>query len=88
MSTNDRERLLKRLQVCDFALNDTALYLDTRSHDRQALDFFEKYQTLRARTLEEYTTRFGPITHLDHKGGGHWAWTDEPWPWQNFGEVV
>ena len=84
---NNREIMLKRLQICDFALNDAALYLDTRPDDQQALDFFGKYQALRARTLEEYTRHFGPITHSDHTGG-RWAWTDDPWPWHKSGEVV
>ena len=85
--SNEREIMLKRLQVCDFALNDAALYLDTRPDDQQALDFFQKYQSLRARTLQEYTSRFGPITHLDY-AGGRWVWTDNPWPWHKSGEVV
>jgi spore coat protein JB len=84
---SERALLLQRLAACDFALNDTALFLDTRPDDPMALKFYEKHQALRERTLTEYTNRFGPITHLDHMPGSRWRWTDDPWPWHNSGEV-
>jgi spore coat protein JB len=84
---NDRELLLKRLQICDFALTDAALYLDTHPKDQMALDYFKKYQALRAATVKDYTEKYGPVTHMGFSGGNRWDWTDGPWPWQQNREV-
>ena len=80
--TNDREVMLKRIQVCDFALNDAALYLDTHPEDAMALAYYKKYLELRAETVAAYVKKYGPISHSDYDGGPRWKWVDEPWPWQ------
>lgn len=80
--TNSRDVLLKRIQVCDFILYETALFLDTNPTNQQALDYYKKYQTLRKGAVEDYTGRFGPLTHNDYDGGPRWNWVDDPWPWQ------
>lgn len=80
---NDRERLLKRVQVCDFALNDAALFLDTHPDDQDALAFYKKHLEMREAAAKEFTDKFGPLTKADHDGGSRWTWVDGPWPWQN-----
>lgn len=80
---NDRERLLKRVQVCDFVLYDTALFLDTNPTNQQALAYYKKFQVLRKEAVKEYTSRFGPLTQRGYDGGPRWTWVDNPWPWQN-----
>lgn len=79
---NEREVLLKRVQVCDFALNDAALFLDTHPNDKDALAFYGKYKEMRAKAAEEYKAKYGPIERGDYNGGSHWEWVDGPWPWQ------
>ncbi len=78
----EREVLLKRIQVCDFALNDAVLYLDTHPEDAAALEYYGKYQAMRHNAAEDYTVRFGPLSHADYDGGRRWKWVDGPWPWQ------
>lgn len=80
---NEREVLLKRIQVCDFALNDAALYLDVNPEDQMALAYYKKYMDMRAKAVEEYVPKYGPISHGDYDGGPRWKWVDGPWPWQN-----
>lgn len=80
---NEREALLKRVQVCDFALNDAAMFLDTHPEDQDALRFYQKYKEMREKAVEEFTSRFGPITRADSAGGPRWTWVDDPWPWHN-----
>lgn len=80
---NDREVLLKRVQVCDFALNDAALFLDTHPYDKDALKFYQKHEVMREAAAKEYTSKYGPIARSDYDGSSHWAWVDGPWPWQN-----
>ena len=78
----EREVLLKRVQVCDFALNDAALYLDTHPEDADALAYYKKHLDRRAAIVSDYETRFGPLTMGAYDGGPRWKWVDGPWPWQ------
>lgn len=80
---NDREMLLKRVQVCDFALNDAALFLDTHPEDHDALAFYKKYLEMREKSAKDYTDKYGPIAKADYDGGSRWTWVDGPWPWQS-----
>lgn len=80
---DERGILLKRLQVCDFALNDVALFLDTHPDDKDALSFYQKHIELRQKALDDYTSKYGPVTKSDYNGSAHWTWVDGPWPWQN-----
>lgn len=79
---NEREMLLKRVQVCDFVLFDTALYLDANPEDQVALEYYSRYQAIREQAAKEYVSRFGPLNHGDYDGSGRWKWVDGPWPWQ------
>lgn len=78
----EREVLMKRIQVCDFILYDTALFLDTHPEDQIALAYYQKYLTLRKQAAEDFTSQFGPLTTHDFDGGDRWQWVDLPWPWQ------
>lgn len=80
---SEREYLLKRVQVCDFALNDCALYLDNNPEDAMALEYYRKYSEMRRQAAADYISRFGPLSHGDYDGGPRWKWVDGPWPWQN-----
>lgn len=79
---NERETLLKRVQVCDFALNDAALYLNIYPDDEMALAYYRKYQKMREETSAEYVSKYGPLSRSDYDGGPRWKWSDNPWPWQ------
>ena len=78
----EREVLLKRVQVCDFALNDAALFLDTHPDDADALAYYKKYLELRRATVDHFQSKFGPLTKGAYDGGPRWKWVDGPWPWQ------
>lgn len=80
---NEREVLLKRVQVCDFALNDAALFLDTHPDDKDALAFYKKYNDMRKQAVADYTSKYGPLQKTDLMSDTRWTWVDGPWPWQN-----
>lgn len=80
---NNRETLLKRLQICDFTLMEVALFLDTHPENKEALEYYQKHLALRENTLQEYVKRFGPITQNDQKNSTTWEWVKGPWPWEN-----
>lgn len=79
----ERDILLKRVQVCDFALNDAALFLDTHPEDQMALEHYKKHMEMRTAAAQAYVKQFGPLAHSDYDGGPRWTWVDGPWPWQN-----
>lgn len=79
---NERQKLLKRLQICDFVLMDVKLYLDSHPCDRAALEHFKKYQELREKAYCDYTEKFGPLMARDRVYQDKWTWVDDPWPWE------
>jgi spore coat protein JB len=82
----ERDALLRQIQICDFALNDAALFLDTHPDDAEGLAFYKKYSEMRKKAVADYAAKHGPITQADYDGGPSWSWTDGPWPWQ-YGEA-
>lgn len=82
----ERDSLLKHIQVCDFALNDAALFLDTHPDDVEALDYYTKYAEMRKKAAADFTAKYGPLAQTDYDDGPRWSWVQEPWPWQ-YGEV-
>jgi len=79
---DERTVLLNRIQVCDFALNDAALYLDINPDDQTALEYFKKYSAMRNEAANIFVAKYGPLTRADYSGEGSWKWVDGPWPWQ------
>ena len=70
------------LQALGFAINELALYLDTHPEDMEALELYRQYQRLYGMGAEEYTKRYGPMTHgmpVDHP---NYTWINDPWPWE------
>ncbi len=84
---DDKMMLLKRIQVCDFVLFETHLFLDTHPTDKEALAYYSKYQALRERAMDEYVKKYGPITAGQYDGGPTWRWVENPWPWERTSEV-
>jgi len=79
----ERENLLRKIQICDFALNDAALFLDINPGDEMALNYYKNYLNMRAELVSAYTKRFGPLSRSDYDGGSRWSWVENPWPWHN-----
>ncbi len=80
--SRDRQKLLKRLQVCDFVLIEASLYLDTHPNNMMALDYFNKHNQMRENILKEYTEKYGPISKGDCQSNHTWEWINNPWPWE------
>ncbi len=78
----ERNKYLKRLQICDFTLEEVGLYLDTHPKDKTALEFYEKYLEIQKKIKKEYVSKFGPIQATDYDGSDYWKWVDSPWPWE------
>lgn len=78
----DQAELFRTIQIYDFVIHDTALYLDTHPTDQIALEYFDKMRDLYRKAVEVYTANYGPITIEDVNIENNWTWIEKPWPWQ------
>lgn len=72
---------LTELQAMGFAINELALYLDTHSEDKEALELYRTYQKLYDQGMQTYSECCGPINHSIATKGSY-RWLDDPWPWE------
>lgn len=73
--------LLKKLQMIDFSLVDTILYLDAYPHCQKALCHYRKLLDERATILAKLDEAGIPVTSMSNTSDT-WKWTDSPWPWE------
>ena len=73
---------MTELQTLGFALQELALYLDTHRQDTEALEMYRQYQQVYSKCMEEYSKRYGPMTHAMPTTMEGYAWLDDPWPWE------
>ncbi len=72
---------LTELQTIAFAIQELALYLDTHSHDLEALELYQTYQKIYHDCMMKYSKERGPLNHKT-PSEGRYAWLDDPWPWE------
>lgn len=78
----DRQRLMRKIQICDFALFEAALFLDTHKTDKDALDYYHKHRNESIALREEYNKNYGPLTLSENMSKDVWQWAEGPWPWE------
>lgn len=78
----EQEKLMRKIQICDFALLEAALYLDTHKTDSEALRYFRKHKELQKALRDEYTEKYGPLKISDNSAQKKWEWVEGPWPWE------
>ena len=76
----DQAALSESLQVVDFAIQDTVLYLDAYPDDKGALDYYHELLASRAELLAARSPGM-PLTIYDNVGDT-WDWVNTPWPWE------
>lgn len=79
----ERNKLLRQVQICDFAINEAVLYLDGHPNNKSALKYYKKYIELRERAVAAYEEKFGPLTIMANKDENEWKWINNPWPWES-----
>lgn len=82
MSDRSKEQLFSIITEASFALDDARLFLDTHPFDKEALEYYSKYEEVRNQALKEYRDCFGPIVSYDVNPDNVWTWINEPWPWE------
>lgn len=82
-SSNCKQKL-KKLQMIDFSMIETILYLDAYPENAEALKHYKMLKAEREELLSEMKAQgCAPITAQDAAHRGHWDWTDSPWPWEH-----
>lgn len=77
------DALSARLQMVDFAIVETVLYLDAYPTNKKALEFYARLVAERAALADALHTQCGkPTTAWDNKNPNAWDWIKGPWPWQ------
>lgn len=77
-----RERLLRNVQEASFALDEARLYLDTHPDDMNAKKYYDKYNDLRHKAIQEFEQFYGGLLsdNIDAVKDG-WTWIAGPFPW-------
>lgn len=79
---SNKEKLMRQIQICDFLLLDTALFLDTHKNDKAALAFYKKHLAMAKAYRNEYVEKFGPLLISDSDCDSSWEWVASKWPWE------
>ncbi len=79
---NDRQKLLKKVQMYSFAVTDAALFLDTHPDCAEALAYYNKYKKLCEEAKKQYEQAYGPLCIESEQNDARWAWVDSPFPWE------
>ncbi len=74
--------LLKEIQAEDFALYETALYLNAHPTCREALEHYCQHRNAVMALRDQYEEAYGPLTLYGNRSGNCWHWVDAPWPWE------
>ena len=72
----------KRLQVLDFAIVETALYLDVYPQNKKALEYYHTLIAERRALAQSIHAQCGPTTAWENESTTAWNWISGPWPWE------
>ena len=73
--------LLKEIMKVEFALVETALYLNTHPTDQRVLAQHNQHSCHLEMLKKQYEQAYGPLTNQG-MSRCPWNYIDEPWPWQ------
>ncbi len=78
----EREAALRQVCMHDFAMLETALYLDAHPNNTAALDYYQQMRAARTKAQTAYESAYGPLTHAGVDSKTEWTWINDPWPWE------
>ena len=80
---NEKNKLLKMIQVYSFVLDEIVRYLDTHPNCRVALRHYKMYSDKLSEVKRIYREKYGMLSKHDANSCDSWQWVNEPWPWEN-----
>jgi spore coat protein JB len=75
-------KAMEELRKLEFAIVDTALYLDAYPHAECAIAYYHKLIDERDALRKTINETCGPVTIYENRSTDSWDWTDGPWPWE------
>lgn len=73
---------MRKLRVVDFALVETALFLDGYPDNKEALAYYHDLKKMREELCAAYNSSCGPLTIFNNESDNEWLWVKTPWPWE------
>lgn len=73
---------MEKLRAVEFAIIDTALYLDVYPECKAALAHYHKLVREREELADVVNRTYGPLTIGDNCDENKWTWVKGPWPWE------
>ena len=67
---SEKERLLRKIQACSFALVEANLYLDSHPTCRDGLAYFARHKAEKEKLIAQYNS------------SKKWEWVTSPFPWE------
>ena len=81
-SCNNSQNVREKLRAVEFAIVDTALYLDVYTECQSALDHYHKLMEEREALAAVVNKTYGPLTIGNNHDKSKWMWVKGPWPWE------
>lgn len=83
MQTDERSKLLRKINSSGLAMFDASLFLDSHPNNQDALQYYQKHKTMKEQAEKEYTSKYGPLSiDMVEPSANRWTWIDNPWPWE------
>jgi spore coat protein JB len=79
--SEERLALLKEIMKLQFAVIETALYLDTHPNDPRVLAKHNEYAYNLCMFKKQYEDKYEPLTHYG-TSRFPWSYINGPWPWE------
>jgi len=81
--SGDCKAMLRRLQLVEFGLVDTGLYLNIYPDCKAALSYYNKLLEERRSLVNSLSVKCKrPMTAMDSADTEAWNWISSPWPWE------
>lgn len=77
----EKDNILYKMQMYNFAMKDMNLYLDIYPDDKNILKQFYEYKEKYNELKNKYEYAYGPLNVNDVISKDKWTWVDNPWPW-------
>ena len=78
----EKDKLLKKIMVLDFAAVDLGLYLNTHPNDERAISLYNKVVKKADDCRINFEKNFGPLCSFRSASRNKdWTWIENPWPW-------
>jgi len=82
----NRNELLKEIQLLDFALQDTILYLNLHPEDEEANCFLRNVKKQLVLHIREYERNFTTLDNRSPFTNDHMSYVKDAWPWERKGK--